>query len=416
MPSDEKQVSGVGQIKLHAHIFKTVAGLLSECILELRASDKVLEYAFRTNKKWGSRDRKIIAETLFESVRWWRKLLWSYGLEQAQPQDFLNLVLIMFLSRNPEARLPEFMDETTDHYANLKAAADKLLRTAAFPPIELSVPEWLMQEMSQQMGVATATRILARSNRVAPVFLRVNRLKSTVSEVIRRLDLAEIKTRLVEGDCLVLDERKNVFSTEAFKQGLFEVQDQHSQQVALFLKPQAGERIIDACAGAGGKSLHLAALMKGRGQVIALDVYDRKLAELRVRATRSGASNITTKHIDSSKVIKRLHGSADRLLLDVPCSGLGVLRRNPDTKWRLKQEEVRRLELLQAEILQNYCSLVKQGGVLVYSTCSVLPSENEKQIEKFLAAHKNWELEEQRHIGPEPQGGDGFYMARLRML
>jgi 16S rRNA (cytosine967-C5)-methyltransferase len=214
---------------------------------------------------------------------------------------------------------------------------------------------------------------------------------------------------------LVLDRRQNVFQTQAFKKGWFEVQDYSSQLVAPALAPEPGQRVVDACAGGGGKTLHLAALMENRGQLIALDTLAWKLDELRLRARRAGATNIETRAIESRKTIKRLYDSADRLLLDVPCSGLGVLRRNPDSKWKLTPEAVDQLRATQQDILRHYSPIVKAGGRLVYATCSILPSENTRQVEQFLGseAGQAFRLVSEQKILPQDEGFDGFYIAVL---
>jgi 16S rRNA (cytosine967-C5)-methyltransferase len=218
-------------------------------------------------------------------------------------------------------------------------------------------------------------------------------------------------------DALILEERQNIFTRQQFKDGLFEVQDAGSQLIAPFLQVKPGMRVIDACAGGGGKTLHLAALMQNKGRIIAMDIESWKLDELKKRARRAGASNnIETRLIDSSKVIKRLENSADRLLIDVPCSGLGVLRRNPDAKWKLSPEFIQEVKATQQSILNDYCDMLKTGGVMVYSTCSILPEENEDQVQMFLEHHKGqFELEAQRMILPS-EGFDGFFMARLKKL
>jgi 16S rRNA (cytosine967-C5)-methyltransferase len=201
-----------------------------------------------------------------------------------------------------------------------------------------------------------------------------------------------------------------------FKEGLFEVQDASSQNVGLFLQIEPGMRVIDACAGAGGKSLHLAALLKNKGRIIAMDVEQWKLDELKKRSRRAGATNIEPRLIDSTKAIKRLHNTADRLLLDVPCSGLGVLKRNPDAKWKLTPEFITSMEKTQQELLESYSSMLKPGGLMVYSTCSLLPAENEKQVEAFLSRHKEqYELVKEKRHWPS-EGFDGFYMALIKKL
>lgn len=191
----------------------------------------------------------------------------------------------------------------------------------------------------------------------------------------------------------------------AFKQGLFEVHDAASQMVAPLLEVAPGMRVIDGCAGAGGKTLHIAALMQNKGKILALDVHDWKLAELRKRAARAGVDIAETRTIESSKTIKRLAGHADRLLLDVPCSGPGVLRRNPDAKWKLSEKEIDRLAAEQQDLLIRYSNMVKPGGKLVYATCSILPSANEKQIQRFLETQgTEWELEQELKLDPAETG------------
>ena len=212
-----------------------------------------------------------------------------------------------------------------------------------------------------------------------------------------------------------LIERANVFRTKAFKNGYFEVQDASSQLVAEYLDVEPGMKVIDTCAGAGGKTLHLASFMKNKGQIIAMDIYESKLKKLKVRARRNKVHNIDTRIIDSTKPIKKLHGKADRVLIDAPCSGLGVLRRNPDSKWKLQPEFLENIKKVQQEILQQYSKMVKQGGKLVYATCSVLPSENQNQIAEFLAseAGKDFELVKDNKVLAHVSGFDGFYMAQL---
>jgi 16S rRNA (cytosine967-C5)-methyltransferase len=228
---------------------------------------------------------------------------------------------------------------------------------------------------------------------------------------------AGVETESIKGypDALRLKERSNVFITEAFKNGWFEVQDASSQLVAPFLEVEPGQRVVDTCAGAGGKTLHLAALMENKGQLIALDIYENKLKELKRRAKRDGAYNLETRAIDSTKVIKKLYGSADRVLIDAPCTGLGVLKRNPDAKWKLQPDFLEKIMVTQQQILQDYSRIVKPGGKLVYATCSILPQENIQQVKKFLGseAGKDFSLIKDNNIYASKTGFDGFYMALL---
>jgi 16S rRNA (cytosine967-C5)-methyltransferase len=248
------------------------------------------------------------------------------------------------------------------------------------------------------------------------VVLRVNTLKTSRKELQEQLDAEEIATEAPPQfpDALLLEQRQNIFTRQQFKDGLFEVQDAGSQVIAPFLQVKPGMRVVDACAGAGGKTLHLASLMQNKGRIIALDTEEWKLEELKKRARRAGAGNIETRVIESSKTIKRLENSADRLLLDVPCSGLGVIKRNPDAKWKLSIDFIERVKELQQHILADYSTILKPGGLMVYSTCSLLPSENEKQVVTFLEARKDsFELIDQKWLLPS-EGFDGFYMALMK--
>ncbi len=255
-------------------------------------------------------------------------------------------------------------------------------------------------------------------NQQADVVLRVNTLKTTVEKLQNELADLEVETEILKGypTALKLKERSNVFTTDAFKNGHFEVQDASSQKVAEILDAKPGMRVIDACAGAGGKSLHIATMMENKGQLIAMDIYENKLNELKRRARRNDIFNIETRVIDSTKVIKKLIDKADKVLIDAPCSGLGVLRRNPDAKWKLQPEFMDKIRTTQKELLDSYSRMVKPGGQLVYATCSILPSENELQVKAFLGREegKDFTLLNEEKIMPSKSGFDGFYISLLQ--
>ena len=254
-------------------------------------------------------------------------------------------------------------------------------------------------------------------NKQASVIIRTNTLNTSIDELKKILSEEEIQTEKIKGfpDALKLIIRKNLFKTQAFKDGLFEIQDASSQLVAPFLKVENGMKICDVCAGAGGKTLHLSALTQNKGQIIAMDIYKNKLFELKRRAKRNKAFNIETRAIENNKHIKRLYGKIDRLLIDSPCSGLGVLKRNPDSKWKLSLDFLNTIQKTQQEILTRYAPMIKKSGKLVYATCSILPSENELQIENFLKSEigKKFKIEDEKKISPHKSGFDGFYMVRL---
>jgi 16S rRNA (cytosine967-C5)-methyltransferase len=269
----------------------------------------------------------------------------------------------------------------------------------------------------KELGEEIWTKELAAQNEQAKVILRVNKLKTTKEKLRALLMDLNIETEFHKDypDALILTERANVFLTDAFKDGLFEVQDASSQLVAYFLDVQPGMRVVDTCAGAGGKTLHLASLMENKGQLIAMDLYESKLKQLKIRAKRNGAFNIEPRVIESTKTIKKLYEKADRVLIDAPCSGLGVLKRNPDSKWKLQPEFIENIKKIQAEVLENYSKIVKPGGKLVYATCSVLPSENQDQIKHFLTTEigKEFIFVQDKKVLAHESGFDGFYMALL---
>ena len=279
--------------------------------------------------------------------------------------------------------------------------------------IEHSVPDWLAGLFEKELG-AKWEKEMSALNEQAPVILRANSLKISAENLVEILKEESVNSFVLRGypDAVQLEEKKNVFLTSAFKEGFFEVQDASSQKIAELLDVKEGMRVVDACAGAGGKTLHIAALMKNKGQIIALDIYEWKLAELKRRAKRAGAFNIETRFIEDNKVIKRLHNTADRLLIDAPCSGLGVLKRNPDSKWKIDEDFINRIKTEQENILHNYSKILKKGGKMVYATCSILPPENGEQVRKFLAENTEFALVKEENIMPS-DGYDGFYMALI---
>jgi 16S rRNA (cytosine967-C5)-methyltransferase len=394
-------------VKLHRHLCQSVTEILQSVFVGGYYADKSLEYHFKNNKSWGARDRRFVAESVYDIVRWWRRL-W-YALDQPnESSNYWRLLGAYLITKKTE--MPDW-----DEFKTLNAAIiTERYENCAEPAVKHSLPDWLYEFGLAQLGDEWPT-VLESMNRQAEVVLRANTLKIEPSELSQRLLAEEIATTSDPHypSALILEKRANVFKTEAFKEGFFEVQDASSQLVAQFLDPKPGERVIDACAGAGGKSLHLAALMKNKGKVISMDVEDRKLGELRTRSTRAGADIIECRLIDSSKAVKRLKETADALLLDVPCSGSGVWKRNPDSKWKISAKDLEEVGKTQRQILEQYVQMLKPGGRLVYATCSVFPSENAQPIKEFLDKNPDWKLVEEISRSPHREGFDGFYMAKL---
>lgn len=396
-------------MRLHRSTSEAVIQALEAIFGGKRYADKVIEKVLKSNPKWGSRDRRFIAETTYDIVRWYLLLK---RCTEAKGDDYWKLLAGWCALNGVD--LPAW-DEFKG--VNVKKVRDEEQKARAVRRVRESIPDWLDALGEQELGKLWDKELQAL-NEEAEVVLRVNTLKISKRELYERLEEEEVLTEPLEEfpDALVLEERQNVFGTSAFKDGLFEVQDAASQTIAPFLRIEPGMRVIDACAGAGGKTLHLAALMKNKGRIVAMDVEQWKLDELTKRARRAGVSNMETRFIESSKTVKRLENSADRLLLDVPCSGLGVLRRNPDAKWKLSLDFIAKVKELQQHILNDYCLMVKPGGMMVYSTCSILSSENEKQVKQFLESKGDqFELIEEKRTWPS-EGFDGFYMALIKRV
>jgi 16S rRNA (cytosine967-C5)-methyltransferase len=395
--------------KIHDLLVEAIAKALQDIFQSGRHADKVVEYYLKNQRKWGSRDRRFFAEAIYEIVRWWRYLWWLRGEEPRTELAALKTLWAYWWAWNHGEPPEGFLAKVEMH--GLK---ERLNQDPA-PEIGYSMPDWLQQKGIQELG-ADWNEALPYLNKPARVYLRANTLKTSAEKLAALLREEGVETTLVSSaqpEVLVLQERKNVFITKAYLQGLFEVQDWSSQHVAPYLDVAPGMRVIDACAGAGGKSLHIAALMKNKGKIISMDIHEWKLKELRTRASRDGVDIIEVKLIEGQKTIKRLIDSADRVLLDVPCSGIGVLRRNPDTKWKLRADELIRLNSLQQEILSSYAKMVKPGGKLVYSTCSIFPSENQMQVVRFLESNPDFRLEKQKTFMPQENDWDGFYAALL---
>ncbi len=419
---------------LHRPVAHGVVAALGVIMIEGRYADKVIERAFKAEKNMGGRDRKAFAEMVYEIVRWWRRYGHAVGLDtedKSRPLELKDIwkalgahLIEKSVRLNHPPSLPpwdEFKGIDATQVANRLSDLDPVRDRA----ITESIPDWIDKLGEAEIGAAKWPSILHALNTLAPVVLRANTLKCSREQLIARLkdenginSQAAFKT----DHGIVLAERKNVFTTDAFKDGWFEVQDGASQQIAKILDAKPGERVIDACAGAGGKTLAIGAMMKNKGRLLSLDIEEKKLQELRRRVARAGVDTCEAKIIDSAKVIKRLEGTADKVLLDVPCTGLGVVRRNPDKKWKLKPDDLERLIGIQAQILDEYSLMAKVGGTVVYATCSCLPSENRGQIDAFFDRRKSrpdapkFELVSDRNFAPGEDNYDGFYAAVLKRL
>jgi 16S rRNA (cytosine967-C5)-methyltransferase len=400
-------------MKLHRNLVFAVIDALHLIFNEGEYADKVVQKVLKFDKRWGARDRGFIAETTYEMVRY--KRLYAEIAEVRAPfsrPDLFRMWAVWAVLSG--IKLPDWKQIEPTPERRIKGRFDELSKIRKYRE---SIPDWIDELGEKSLGEKLWTAEMAKLNVPAEVILRTNTLKTTKENLRKTLLDEGIVTEPIKGYPLALrlPERANVFVTQAFKNGLFEVQDASSQKVAELLDVHPGQRVVDTCAGAGGKSLHLAALMENKGQLIAMDIYESKLKELKRRARRNGAHNIEPRTIDSTKVFKKLYGSADRVLIDAPCTGLGVLRRNPDTKWKLEPEFLQEITKTQQELLRNYSKIVKSGGKMVYATCSILPQENTDQVKSFLSSEEGQEftLATEKKIFASKQGFDGFYMALL---
>lgn len=400
-------------MRLHRNLVFAVIDSLRDIFNEHVYADKAVELALKRDKRWGARDRKFVAETIYDIVRW--KRLYAEIANVKEPfsrPDLWRMFAVWCVLRG--IQLPDWNQIEPTPNRRIKGRFDELSKIRKYRE---SIPDWIDEIGLQELGEDVWTKEISALNKQAEVILRTNTLNITKDKLQKVLATENINAVSIKGydDALKLKERANVFKTEAFKKGYFEVQDASSQLVATYLDVQPGMKVIDTCAGAGGKTLHLASLMQNKGQIIAMDIYESKLKKLKVRARRNDVHNIDTKVIDSTKVIKKFYGKADRVLIDAPCSGLGVIRRNPDSKWKLEPSFLDRIRGIQQEVLVSYSKMVKQGGKLVYATCSVLPSENQQQIELFLASDegKDFSFISDKKVLSHLSGYDGFYMALL---
>ena len=348
-----------------------------------------------------------------------RYAAWLIAGERQSPQSAAGLA-------GPEVAPWQWALELIAEPARLGAPEDPLDALAA----ETSLPRWLAKLWKEQLG-EEETRALAHAlNQRAPLTVRANSIRNTREELIGTLrnEGSRVEQTKLSPWGITFTGRTNVFALRAFKAGLFEVQDEGSQLIALACEARPGQVVVDACAGAGGKTLALAAEMNNRGRLIACDRDSRRLEELRPRARRAGVHNWEARAVPESSDarIADLREQADAVLVDAPCSGLGALRRNPDARWRLNPDEVATFPPRQKEILDRYSRLVKRGGRLVYATCSIHRAENEDVRAAFLASHSQFEpvqaLPEALGLGTSPElqllphrhGTDGFYIAAFR--
>lgn len=392
-----------------------------------QAADGVLSTHFKVERT-GGRERAFIAETAYAVLRRKRLLERLVGAD-ARPRQLVLAALVRLQGYSQRQLVEAVTAREMEWLAEIKARPEPQLSVAE----RVDLPDWLADRLLVRMSAEDLLTFARGLNQSAPLDLRVNALKANREEVLAQLtaDGIEAEACRYAPMGIRLGARPSLARHPLYLDGKVEVQDEGSQLLGLLLQPKRGEMVVDFCAGAGGKTLLLGAMMRSTGRLYAFDVAEKRLAKLKPRVARSGLSNVHPVLIsgENDTKVKRLAGKIDRVLVDAPCSGLGTLRRNPDLKWRQTPESVVELSRKQADILAGAARLVKPGGRLVYATCSILPEENEAIVDGFLASHGDFarlsaadllakqgiaiDTGQDLRLLPHVHGTDGFYAAVL---
>ncbi|MGH8703816.1 MAG: RsmB/NOP family class I SAM-dependent RNA methyltransferase [Burkholderiales bacterium] len=386
-------------------------------LLELGGpADATVSRYFRAHRGLGQRDRAFVAETVYGVLRRLRSLEAAAGSRAPRALAIAALVRLQGLSARA-------LDDLLREGEQELVLRIRQARTETFAPaVQADLPDWLWERVAAEHGAAEARRIAQGFLNPAPLDLRVNLARIDRESALARLaqsGIAAAPTPFSPAG-VRLEGKPAINRHPLFAEGLVEVQDEGSQLLAYLLAPRRGEMVADFCAGAGGKTLAIAMLMRGTGRVYAMDVSAKRLAQLAPRAGRAAVTNVHPIVLSGENDVraKRLAGKLDRVLVDAPCSGFGTLRRNPDLKWRHAPEAVAALAQKQFRILEAAARLVKPGGRLLYATCSILEAENQAVADRFAAAHAEFaplsckELLAAQRIPLEADRGDSF---RLRL-
>lgn len=396
---------------------------------DLTPLDAHLSFYFKARRYIGSKDRQAIASRVYGIFRhyahlsWWA-LLRGVSLNSISAQAAARLQVLAYLieiEKMERAKIGILFNGEKYSPNKLNDQERQLLSVTianSTPPLWVrgEFPEWLQPQLEAVFGSDLLPHMQAFQEE-APVDIRTNTLKINRDTLQGQLKLEKIKADpLPESPvALRLSERQPLTATKAFRDGLFEVQDLGSQKIAEFLDVMPGQSILDLCAGAGGKTLSIAAQMENKGKLVAMDTAGWRLQKARLRLKRAGVNNTECRVLDEDGLswLKRQKGRFDRVLIDAPCSGTGTWRRNPEQKWKLAQTEIDRLHEIQLGLLHQAAPLLKPGGKLVYATCSVLKVENEDVIAKFLNKNEKFSLEKQERLTPLHNHTDGFFMVTL---
>ncbi|MEK7250963.1 MAG: RsmB/NOP family class I SAM-dependent RNA methyltransferase [Bacteroidota bacterium] len=378
-------------------------------------ADNIVKDFFRTRHYLGSKDRRFISDATFGILRNYRllKVYADMGMkivEMSHPQVPSLLIYISYAVKIQKEEIAAIVSDVQGMWQvshpriecekGVNAILQSTLPTEVLEnptkriAVTYSFPDSIVEEWIGRFGEVETEKLCEGSNQPAPIDVRVNILKATPEECRARLLFEGIESEPTKLSPfgLVLNRRINAQALQSFKDGLFEMQDEGSQLLSLLLEPKAGQIIVDACAGGGGKTVHIAALMKNEGELHSIDVDEKRLANIRPRIIRSGATIVQLHLAEKGKEFSDLIGRADAVLVDAPCSGIGTFRRNPAAKLSFTQEYVERIAKTQRSVLETYAEMVKSGGRLVYTTCTLLRKENEDVVESFLQSNSKFSL------------------------
>jgi 16S rRNA (cytosine967-C5)-methyltransferase len=416
------------------NLLRQAAMLLNDMLSFDKPVDAKMSEFFRDNRDLGNKERAFIAESVYGVIRRLRFLSTLTANEENDPDDARKLILAWLL--RVQGRSLRDLDEMLTEQQKEWAIAIKAKSTEDFPiAVQADVRDWLWDKLFEQYGEDQALTICRSMFEQATLDLRVNTIKGTPEEVLAKMIAENINNESMITAMpyspigIRMPNRVGISKHVLFTEGKIEVQDEGSQILSYLVAPKRGHMVADLCAGAGGKTLALGALMRNTGRLYAFDVSEKRLNNLGKRLKRSGLSNLNTQVINNENdlKLKRLNAKFDRVLVDAPCSGMGTLRRNPDLKWRQTEQDVIELNQKQMNILARAAKLVKAGGRVVYATCSLLREENEGIAEAFLSAHPDFilipanEVLAQQQINldtgkylnllPHLHGTDGFFAA-----
>jgi len=435
MPASMQEKSVV-QRCLSARARALVLEIAAEARSEWGFATEILARAFRERRDLASGDRRAVAETVYGLLRWERRLEAIVEELLASPRGGRREIVSAMARQELKLLVYEVRSDIPPDALKVEARriAGRDLDLAAATAVDaglsgregverealrVSYPTWLFQRLVEIYGESDATSLAMSMNTRAPMCVRTNTVKASREELTSRLaeERISVTPTKLSPVGLCFETRVNAFGLTAFRDGLFEVMDEGSQLVAEAVAPPPRGRVVDACAGAGGKTLALAGMLDNQGRILALDTSGKKLEELRRRARRAGISNLTAREVVGTELPPEAKlGAWDRVLVDAPCSGLGTLRRNPEARWRLSPKAVDAYPADQVALLITYAPLVAQGGRLVYATCSVLREENDAVVERFLRERPDFVLMPLKEIWGKAraaQVGDGNFLRLL---